>query len=681
MEVIARVRGNRTYKKINTVYTLHDSCHTFKKTIEMNKISLLILVITFLIGCQNSKTNNEKSLLPKLIQQKSNSIIEHEGRQFRDLNSNGELDIYEDVTQTTELRVADLLSQMNIEEKTGMMFINGVAVSEDGRPEGKIGLKGFGAMMPSVVDNMNTRKMTYFNIWDIPDDPNIFAKWYNNTQQLAERTRLGIPVTIASDPRHHFSSNIFSMSADGFSQFCETLGFAALGDDKLMKEFADVVRQEYLAIGIREALHPQIDLGTEPRWARISGAFGEDAHLTAKMAKAYIEGIQGTSLNSQGIACMTKHFPGGGPQKEGLDPHFSFQKGQIYPGDNFDYHLIPFEAAFEANTAAIMPYYGVPTDQTDENVAMAYNKTIITTLLREKYNYDGIVCTDWGVITDLPMGPEVIWKARAWGVEDLSEAERVLKVIQAGCDQFGGEMRPELVLQLVKEGKLTEERIDISIKRLIRQKFELGLFDNPFVDESKVSGIVGKKEFREFGERTQKEAMTLLKNENVLPFSKKTLKIYIENIDSTVVANYATVVTKLEEADFAIIRLNTPWYPVETKNPVALGFHHGDLDFKGAEKERILKLLKTVPTVVDIYLDRPAVIPEIAAVSKALIANYGASDKSVCEVLFGNTNPKGKLPFELPSSMEAVYKQKADVPYDSENPLFEFGFGLEYERE
>lgn len=490
---------------------------------------------------------------------------------------------------------------------------------------------------------------------------------------------MGIPITIASDPRHHLGKNVIGMASTGFSQFCEMTGFAAIGDEKLVAEFANIVRREYLAIGIREALHPQIDLATEPRWARISGNFSEDAELTARLVKPYISGLQGENLKD-GVACMTKHFPGGGPQKEGLDPHFSFQKGQFYPGDNFDYHLIPFEAAFAVNTAAIMPYYGVPTDQTDENVAMAYNKTIITTLLREKYKYDGVVCTDWGLITDIPFGPGVIWKARAWGVEELSETERVLKIIDSGCDQFGGESRPELVIQLVEEGKLTVERIDISIKRLLRQKFELGLFDNPFVDETKVDGVVGTSASRALGERTQQISMTLLKNDNVtLPLTKNKLKVYIENIDSTTVANYATVVASPEAADFAIIRLNTPWYPVDTKNFFAASFHHGDLDFKGEKKEKILKLLKTVPTVVDIYLDRPAVIPEITESAAAVIADYGASDKSVCEVLFGNVSPQGKLPFELPSSMEAVRNQKSDVPYDSENPLFEFGFGLRYD--
>lgn len=608
----------------------------------------------------------------------SSVMLVEGGRYYRDLNKNNKLDVYEDIQQSVDARIEDLLTQMTLEEKAGMMFINEAPVSQDADPQGRVNLTGPAARMATVVENMNALKMTHFNIWDIPADPSIFATWYNRTQEAAEKTRLGIPITIASDPRHHLGKNVIGMSSTGFSQFCEMPGFAAIGDENLVKQFADIVRQEYMAIGIREALHPQIDLATEPRWARISGNFSEDAKLTARLVKPYIMGLQTSDLSS-GVACMTKHFPGGGPQKEGLDPHFAFQKGQIYPGKNFDYHLIPFEAAFQAGTAAIMPYYGVPTDQTNENVGMSYNKTIITQLLRKKYKYDGVVCTDWGLISDVPMGPGVVWDARAWGVEKLSPAERVYKIIDAGCDQFGGENKPDLVVQLVKEGKLSESRIDESMRRLLRQKFELGLFDQPFVDDKNVPLVIGRPEAKALGEKTQKISMTLLKNDKaLLPLKKQKHKVYIENIDSATVAQYATVVSSPKEADFAIIRINTPWYPVETKNPFAASFHHGDLDFKGKEKDKIMALLKTVPTIVDIYLDRPAVIPEIAGGAAALIADYGASDKSVCEVLFGNAQPQGKLPFELPSSMEAVKNQKTDVPYDSVNPLYKFGFGLSY---
>jgi beta-glucosidase len=211
---------------------------------------------------------------------------------------------------------------------------------------------------------MKEKQMNHFNLWAVPSASSL-AKWYNNMQKFAEdsTTRLGIPITIASDPRNHFSNQIFAMAANSFSRWCEPLGLAAIGDEKITRQFADISRQEYISVGIRESLHPQIDLATEPRWPHISGTFGEDAQLTAKMAKAYILGYQGDKLGPGSVATMTKHFPGGGPQKEGLDPHFPFQKGQVYPGNNFNYHLIPFEAAFAAHTAAIMPYYGVPMGQ------------------------------------------------------------------------------------------------------------------------------------------------------------------------------------------------------------------------------------------------------------------------------------------------------------------------------
>lgn len=599
------------------------------------------------------------------------------GGTFRDLNKNGRLDVYEDPKQPVEARVSDLLAQMNIEEKAGMMFINGVTINDDGTLDRRPDAKGPAARLPTAPENISERHMNHFNYWQVPSI-RALAEGYNAIQKLAENSRLGIPVTIASDPRHYFSNNIFAMQANGFSQWPEQLGFAAIGDEKLTRTFGDIARQEYVAVGIREALHPMADLATEPRWARVSGTFGEDAQLSARMIKAYILGFQGKKLGKTSVACMTKHFSGGGPQKEGLDPHFEFQKGQVYPGKNFKYHLIPFEAAFAVNTASIMPYYGVPTDQTGENVGFSYNKDIITKMLREQYKYDGVVCTDWGLITDANMGG-VVWPARAWGVEKLSAEERVQKIIEAGCDQFGGESRPELVVSLVKSGKVSEQRINQSIRRLLRQKFVLGLFDNPYVDVAAAVKLVGNPAFKAKGEAAQRRSMTLLKNEgNFLPRRGSKPKIYVKNVDAKVAALYGTVVENPKDADFAVIRINTPWIPVETQNPFAKGFHHGDLDFKSPEKEEILQLLNTVPTVVDIYLDRPAVIPEISAKAKALFGNYGASDAALLDVIFGKAKPEGKLPFELPSSMDAVRKQKEDVPYDSENPLYKFGFGLRY---
>jgi beta-glucosidase len=612
-------------------------------------------------------------IMPADNTQQSALIHREDGIQFRDLNKNGRLDIYEDPHQPVNARVEDLLAQMTLEEKAGLLFIHGSVVNEDGSIEDKPGAPGFGLVAKTQIIH---HQMNHFNLWQIPSG-RVVARWYNNLQRFAEQTRLGIPVTIASDPRNHFTRNVFSMAATDFSQWCETLGFAAIGDVELVKQFAEIVRKEYLAVGIRVALHPQIDLATEPRWPRISGTFGEDAQLTARLAKAYIEGFQGQTLGPHSVACMTKHFPGGGPQNEGWDPHFEFQKGQIYPGKNFDYHLIPFEAAFAAQTAAIMPYYGVPIDQTDENVAMSFNKAIITGLLREKYQYDGVICTDWGLITDIPMAGST-WYAKAWGVEHLTRTERVQKALDAGVDQFGGESCPELVVELVTNGGVAEARIDQSVRRLLRLKFQLGLFDNPFVEEADSVRLLGHPDSITAGVKSQQCAMTLLKNEDHILPVQSAQKVFVKNIDPGVAANYATLVASPEEADIAILRLDTPWIPVETSNPFARSFHHGDLDFKEPVKTEILALLRTVPTIVVLYLDRPAVIPEIDQAAAALLAEYGASDTVVMDVIFGRARPEGKLPFELPSSMEAVRNQKADVPSDSENPLYRLGFGLTY---
>ncbi len=615
-----------------------------------------------------------------LLHRFSSLIKSENGFVFRDLNKNGKLDIYEDPRQSIGARVDDLINRMTVEEKAGMLFINGTIINQDGSIEdpSKFGKAEIFPGMPALVarTQMEVQLMSHFNIWTIPS-AKAMSIWSNHIQQFAEETRLGIPVTIASDPRNHFSSAIFEMQAKDYSQWCQHIGLGAIRDPELVRQFADITRKEYLATGIRLALHPQVDLATEPRWPRIGGTFGEDAHLSAELVAAYIEGYQTNTLGPESVACMTKHFPGGGPQKDGLDPHFEFQQGQVYPGNNFDYHLIPFEAAIDAGTAAMMPYYGVPTDQTEENVAMAFNKTIITSLLREKYQYDGVICTDWGVITDL-VTPAFKWPARAWGVEHLSEIFRVKKALDAGVDQFGGESCPEYVVELIEKGLISEERLDESVRRLLRLKFKLGLFDQPFTDPEYFTEVFNNPESHAAGLQSQSMAVTLLKNtEHILPLHSS-IKVFPKNIDAEITSEYTQVASAPDEADIAVLRLSTPWYPVEAANPMARDFHHGDLDFKGQEKTEILKLLNTIPTIVIIAMDRPAVIPEIDAAAAALLVDYGASDVAVLNVIFGHSEPHGKLPFELPSSMEAVSKQRSDVPRDSEEPLYPFGFGLSY---
>jgi beta-glucosidase len=314
-----------------------------------------------------------------------------------------------------------------------------------------------------------------------------------------------------------------------------------------------------------------------------------------------------------------------------------------------------------------------------EEVGFSFNKAVITGLLREKYGFDGVVCTDWGLVTDAKIGDWVM-EARAWGVEHLSPAERAKRIVDAGVDQFGGEACPELIVGLVRSGQIAEARIDESVRRLLRDKFRLGLFDDPYVDPDRAERIVGDDRFREAGERAQRRSIVLLKNGEtpagaILPL-KDTPRIYVENIAPEVAGAYGQVVATVDEADVAILRLSAPFEP--RGRGFELMFHRGDLSFPAEELARIRAILAQVPTIVDIYLDRPAVIPEIARESAALLANFGANDAALLDVVFGRFAPSGRLPFELPSSMEAVLRQKSDVPYDSEDPLFPFGHGLSY---
>ncbi|MCW0483402.1 glycoside hydrolase family 3 protein [Gaoshiqia sediminis] len=634
----------------------------------------LILIAVFVFNAYYRTLNNKAKK-----QLRETLLVVDDGFEFRDLNKNGKLDPYEDFRQPVDIRVEDLLSQMTIDEKVGLMWHPPIGIEPGGGLQGKPGMMSPSSTFALLIN----KRITHFNLFTVPGTREL-ANWSNQLQKLAEQTRLGIPVTISTDPRHGLTNFIGAgMLGGNWSKWPEPIGLAAAGDSALVVDFGRIARQEYRAVGIHTALHPMADLATEPRWARINGTFGEDAHLAAKMVAAYIYGFQGDKLDSGSVACMTKHWPGAGPQENGEDAHFSYGKNQSYPGNNFNYHLIPFEAAMKANTAMMMPYYGIAHDQTSENVGMGFNRKIITELLREKYGYDGVVCSDWGIIEGFSFLGYEVMGAKNWGLEKLPVEERIRKALEAGIDQFGGNTNTAQLLRLLRRGDISESRINESARRLLRLKFKLGLFDNPFVDPDEAVRIVNNKEFEATGKLAQRKSIVLLKNQQqqngqfFLPLSKG-IKVYAENLDKVELARYATVVDRLQEADVALFRLQTPFEPRSGDFMESL-FHQGYLDFQEPELSRLVNMMAQKPTVVCMYMDRPAVIPEIKALSKGLLVDFGAEDDAVLDVVFGEFNPGARLPFEIPSSMDAVLRQKEDVPYDSEKPLFPFGFGLSYQ--
>jgi beta-glucosidase len=583
-------------------------------------------------------------------------------QQFRDLNRNGVLDPYEDPTAPLEVRVADLLSQMNLAEKAGMMShamtMVDTAMAEDA------GMSADKYILTQSINHCNAVGGT---------SAREMATWHNQLQSWAESTRLGIPVTLSTDPRHSFTNNPgASMLAGDFSMWPEHIGLAAIRDPELVRQYAEIARQEYTAVGFRCSLNPMADIATEPRWGRINGTFGEDVEIVAAMTSAYIRGLQGDSLDSTSVACMVKHFPGGGPQMDGEDPHFPYGREQIYPADMFEHHLKPFEAAFAAGVAQVMPYYGMPHATDYEEVGFAFNRQIIADLLRGHYGFDGVVCADWGVLTDSHIFGKIL-PARAWGMEHLSVPERALSAINAGIDQFGGESCPEVIIELVESGAVSEDRIDESVRRMLRDKFKLGLFDNPYVDVELAEQIVGQTAFREAGDLAQRRSITVLKNNSLLPLSPNT-SISLDGVEQT---DSTTQGDDSNDAEIVIIRIAAPFEPRDSY-PLENFFHQGSLAFDESQLAEILRKLAGKKSIVAIDLDRPAVIPEIVAAADAVIGIFGASDHALLDVIFGIVTPEGRLPFEMPSSMEAVRAQASDAPCDSEAPLFSIGHGLSY---
>lgn len=625
------------------------------------------------------------------------NLVKVDGYTFKDMNRNGKIDPYEDWRLSAEARADDLLSRMTLDEKAGLMMHGTAPTVSD--PSG-IGLGG--AYDLAALQDLVVKQYVNTFITRMAGDTANMAAQYNKLQALSETSRHGIPVSISTDPRHHFQYTVgASAGIKGFSQWPETLGLAAIGDDALVRRFGDIARQEYLAVGITQALSPQADLATEPRWARINGTFGEDADLAKRMVQHYIEGFQdgNTGLHDGSVVAVVKHWVGYGATKEGFDGHNYYGRYMTYPGNNFAYHVKPFEGAFAAKAASVMPTYALPDGNitiagiTLEQVAAGFSKTLLTDLLRGKYGFEGVILSDWGITSDCdancrngtPPGvaPSFIGFGTPWGMEDATKAERYVKAVTAGMDQFGGVTEAPYLTQAVQRGQLTEARINASARRILVQKFKQGLFEHPFVDAAKAAATVGKADFVEAGLDAQRRSLVLLENKDkVLPLAATVKKVYLYGIDAAVAKQYGyTVVATPQEADVALLRVAAPYETLHPNYIFGSMQHEGRLDYVdgNADYEAIKNAAKFAPkTVVTVYLDRPAILANVQDKASAIIANFGVSDGALFDVLTGKAKPQGKLPFELPSSMAEVLVQKSDVPYDTAHPLYKFGYGLGY---
>ena len=539
-------------------------------------------------------------------------IIMKDGLPFKDLNKNAVVDEYEDWRLNVNIRAKDLAAKMSVEQIAGLMLYSAhqsIPMPPTGRFSATYGGKGFeqsGAKTSDLSDQQieflkkdNLRHVLLTSV----ENPIVSATWNNNVQQLVEGLGLGIPANNSSDPRNGANKEAEYNAGSGgtISQWPEELGLAATFDPAITKQFGDIASKEYRALGITTALSPQIDLATEPRWNRFIGTFGEDPNLATDMARAYVDGFQTaaqkvTTYNGWGnssVNAMVKHWPSGGPEEGGRDGHFAYGKFAVYPGNNFQTHLKTFiEGAFKLNggtkkAAAVMPYYTISYNQdkkNGENVGNGFSKYIVTDLLRNKYGYDGVVCTDWMITANEGPTPDV-FMGKSWGVEKLSIAERHYKVLMAGVDQFGGNNDAKPVLEAYQMGvkafgeSFMRKRFEESAVRMLLNIFRVGLFENPYLDPQTSNTIVGKPEFMKAGYDAQLKSIVLLKNQNnTLPIATgKTVFIpkritpaginffgmpsperieYPVNLE--LVKKYYNVTDDPTKADFAIVFIKSP---------------------------------------------------------------------------------------------------------------------------
>lgn len=541
------------------------------------------------------------------------TILEQDGYFFKDLNKDGKLDKYEDWRLSPEERARDLASKMTIEQIAGLMLYSrhqSVPAASGGWFASTYGGKSYedsGAKPWELTDEqmkfLSEDHLRHILVTNV-ETPEVAARWSNLVQAFAESTGLGIPTNNSSDPRHSSdSSSEFNAGAGGaISMWPEPLGLAATFDPALTRKFGEIAAKEYRALGLTTALSPQIDIATDPRWFRFNGTFGEDTRLATDMARAYIDGFQTSSGESEladgwgydSVNAMVKHWPGGGSGEGGRDAHYGCGKYAVYPGNNFAEHIEPFsEGAFRLHgrtgkASAVMPYYTISVNQdtvNGENVGNSYSSHLIRDLLRERYGYDGVVCTDWLITADESGGKDTFLSGKPWGVEELSVAERHYKLIMAGVDQFGGNNEIEPVLEAYRMGvaehgeTYMRNRFEQSAVRLLKNIFRLGLFENPYLDVEESAHIVGNPSYMQAGYEAQLKSIVMLKNkQQILPLPRQST-VYIPKrhmpagkdwfgnptpetveypVNMEVVAKYFKVTDNPDEADFGLVFMSSP---------------------------------------------------------------------------------------------------------------------------
>ena len=614
------------------------------------------------------------------------SIIEADGYQFIDLNDNGALDVYEDWRQDADTRAADLVSQMTVREKIAQMQHPTFLPRADGE-------------IPSYLQEWcNLESIGMLLIREL-NSVEAAATTMNVIQEYAEGSRLGVPVLVSMDSVHGLSY------VSGSTVTPHNLALAATRDEELVTRLAEIAREEHLAVGVRMTLSPEADIASEPRWGRVMETFGEDPDLVTQMVTAQVVAFQnGTEgLNSGSIVAYMKHFPGAGPQMDGKDT-----SPIVSTEETLEIHLKPYYAALEVNLAAVMPYYSVPLTLDMENSAIG-SKATLQDLLRDKMGFEGIIQTDWGMIWAIQ---EALGTMTG---EEVSDEEAILiGITESRVDGIGGESIRliDQMEQYTNEGKIDEEILTAAATRIVKVKFEMGVFENPYCDVEYAVSFVGNEESMAVNLEAARKAMTLLKNDGILPLDPDAEQNILVcgpragDMDSLVggwssaqegltiadaVAAYAgentTVVYEpedleriaelAEDADVIIVSVGEPSYQHDPP------WGYDTLEITSSQQE-ILEVAKASgkPIVTVVTGGRPYILTWCDENTNAILEAYYPGQQggiAIAETLYGLNNPTGKTPIQFPRDMASVNNQEGDVSFDLENPLYDYGWGLSYD--